>query len=124
MSMHHHTPNQAVLAASWMLFRPGCSHKMRIIMAAPAQNGTVTRTYERLRAPGMDDRCPSLMGRPRQLMTACSDWPYGKRMLSQHCFSLPLRSLGNSIALIAQCNPVKKSPGLNRGIRTSWSCNT
>jgi hypothetical protein len=46
MSMQYHTSDQAVLADSWTLFCPECSQKMRIIMAAPAQNGRETRTYE------------------------------------------------------------------------------
>jgi hypothetical protein len=46
MSMHYHMPGQAVPAASWVLFCPDCSQKMRIIMAAPAQDGRETRTYE------------------------------------------------------------------------------
>jgi hypothetical protein len=46
MSMHYHMPDQVVPAASWTLFCPECSQKMRIIMAAPAQNGRETRTYE------------------------------------------------------------------------------
>jgi hypothetical protein len=46
MSMHYHMPGQAVPAASWMLFCPDCSQKMRIVMAAPAQKGRETRTYE------------------------------------------------------------------------------
>jgi lysyl-tRNA synthetase class I len=46
MSMHYHTPNQAVPAASWMLFCPECSQKMRIVMAAPTHDGKETRTYE------------------------------------------------------------------------------
>ena len=46
MSMHYHMPDQAVLAESWMLFCPECAQKMRIIMAAPAQDGKETRTYE------------------------------------------------------------------------------
>ena len=46
MSMHYHMPGQAVPAASWMLFCPDCSQKMRITMAAPAQDGRETRTYE------------------------------------------------------------------------------
>jgi hypothetical protein len=46
MFMHYHMPGQAVPAASWMLFCPECSQKMRIVMAAPAQNGRETRTYE------------------------------------------------------------------------------
>jgi hypothetical protein len=45
MSMQHRTPDQTVLAESWTLFCPECSQKMRIIMAAPAQNGRETRTY-------------------------------------------------------------------------------
>jgi hypothetical protein len=39
-------PSPAVPAASWMLFCPECAQKMRIIMAAPAQDGRETRTYE------------------------------------------------------------------------------
>ena len=39
MSMQYHTPDQAVHADSWTLLCPECSQKMRIIMAAPAQNG-------------------------------------------------------------------------------------
>ena len=46
MSMHYHTPNQALPAASWMLFCPECAQKMRIIMAAPTQDGKETRTFE------------------------------------------------------------------------------
>jgi hypothetical protein len=46
MSMHYHMLGQAVPAASWMLFCPECSQKMRIIMAIPAQGGRETRTYE------------------------------------------------------------------------------
>jgi hypothetical protein len=46
MSMQHHKPGQAVIADSWMLFCPECSQKMRIIMAAPTQDGRETRTYE------------------------------------------------------------------------------
>jgi len=46
MSMHQYMPDQAVLAESWTLFCPECAQKMRIIMAAPAQNGRETRTYE------------------------------------------------------------------------------
>ena len=46
MSMQQHIPDQAVLADSWMLFCPECSQKMRIIMAAPTQDGRETRTYE------------------------------------------------------------------------------
>jgi len=47
MSMQHHMPGQAVLAGgSLSLFCPECSQKMRIIMAAPANAGTETRTYE------------------------------------------------------------------------------
>jgi lysyl-tRNA synthetase class I len=46
MSMHYHAANQAALADSWTLFCPECSQKMRIIMAAPTQNGRETRTYE------------------------------------------------------------------------------
>jgi lysyl-tRNA synthetase class I len=44
--MHYHMPDQAVLTESWMLFCPECAQKMRIIMAAPAQDGKETRTYE------------------------------------------------------------------------------
>jgi hypothetical protein len=39
-------PDQAVLADSWTLFCPECAQKMRIIMAAPAQDGKETRTFE------------------------------------------------------------------------------
>ena len=46
MSMHQYMPDQAVLADSWTLFCPECAQKMRIIMAAPAQDGKETRTYE------------------------------------------------------------------------------
>ena len=46
MSMHQYMPNQAVLADSWTLFCPECAQKMRIIMAAPAQDGKETRTFE------------------------------------------------------------------------------
>jgi hypothetical protein len=46
MSMHQYIPDQAALADSWTLFCPECAQKMRIIMAAPAQNGTETRTFE------------------------------------------------------------------------------
>jgi lysyl-tRNA synthetase class I len=46
MSIHQHMPHPFVLAESWMMFCPECSQKMRIIMAAPAQNGRETRTYE------------------------------------------------------------------------------
>jgi hypothetical protein len=46
MSMHQYMPDQAVLADSWTLFCPECSQKMRIIMAAPAQDGKETRTFE------------------------------------------------------------------------------
>ena len=61
MSMHYHMPGQAVPATSWMLFCPDCSQKMRIIMAAPAQDGRETRTYECAYGhPGIDDRGPSL----------------------------------------------------------------
>jgi hypothetical protein len=33
-------------ADSWTLFCPECSHKMRLIMAAPTHHGRETRTYE------------------------------------------------------------------------------
>jgi hypothetical protein len=46
MSMHYHTPGQAVPAATWMLFCPECSQKMRLIMATPGLDGRATRTYE------------------------------------------------------------------------------
>ena len=46
MSMHQYMPDQAVLANSWTLFCPECAQKMRIIMAAPAQDGKETRTFE------------------------------------------------------------------------------
>jgi hypothetical protein len=46
MSMHQYMPDQAVLADSWTLFCPECAQKMRIIMAAPAQDGKETRTFE------------------------------------------------------------------------------
>src|ERR1700730_15119773 len=46
MSMHQYIPAQAVLADSWTLFCPECAQKMRIIMAAPAQDGKETRTFE------------------------------------------------------------------------------
>jgi hypothetical protein len=46
MSIHYHTPDQTVPAASWMLFCPECSQKMRIIMSIPAHGGGETRTYE------------------------------------------------------------------------------
>jgi hypothetical protein len=46
MSMHYRMPGQVVPAATWMLFCPDCSQKMTIVMAAPAQNGRETRTYE------------------------------------------------------------------------------
>jgi DNA-directed RNA polymerase subunit RPC12/RpoP len=38
--------DQVVLTGSWTLFCTECSQKMRIIMAAPAQDGSETRTYE------------------------------------------------------------------------------
>jgi hypothetical protein len=44
--MHQYLPDQAVLADSWTLFCSECSQKMRIIMAAPAEDGKETRTYE------------------------------------------------------------------------------
>ncbi len=46
MSMHQYLPDKAVLADSWTLFCAECSQKMRIIMAAPAEDGKETRTYE------------------------------------------------------------------------------
>jgi hypothetical protein len=46
MSMHYPMSDQVVPAASPTLFCPECSQKMRIITAAPAQNGRETRTYE------------------------------------------------------------------------------
>src|ERR1700730_12815509 len=46
MSMHQYMPDQAVLADSWTLFCPECAQKMRIIMAAPSQDGKETRTFE------------------------------------------------------------------------------
>src|SRR3984893_13505669 len=46
MSMHQYMPDQAVLVDSWTLFCPECAQKMRIIMAAPAQDGKETRTFE------------------------------------------------------------------------------
>ena len=46
MSIRHRLPDQVVLADAWTLFCAECSHKMRIIMAMPAQEGRETRTYE------------------------------------------------------------------------------
>ena len=46
MSMHQYMPDQAILADSWTLFCPECAQKMRIIMAAPAQDRKETRTFE------------------------------------------------------------------------------
>jgi hypothetical protein len=46
MSMQQYMHEQAALADSWTLFCPECLQKMRIIMAAPAQDGRETRTYE------------------------------------------------------------------------------
>ncbi len=46
MSIHYHTPGRVVPAASWTLFCPECSQKMRLIMATPALDGKATRTYE------------------------------------------------------------------------------
>jgi lysyl-tRNA synthetase class I len=44
--MQYHMPDQEVRSESWMVFCPECSQKMRVIMAAPAQDGKETRTYE------------------------------------------------------------------------------
>jgi lysyl-tRNA synthetase class I len=46
MSMQQPLPDRAVLADSWTLFCPECSQKMRIIIAAPNEDGKETRTYE------------------------------------------------------------------------------
>jgi|HubBroStandDraft_6_1064221.scaffolds.fasta_scaffold1326005_2 hypothetical protein len=46
MSMHYHMPGQAVLVDLRTLFCAECSQKMRIVMAAPTQDGRETRTYE------------------------------------------------------------------------------
>ena len=118
MSMHYHMPDQANSADSWKLFCPECSQKMRIIIATPTQDEKETRTYECVYgSSGTGYRGPSLTRRPRQLMTACSDWPHGMRILPQHCLSarLPLHSLGNSIASHRALQSSKKIPRLNRG---------
>ena len=46
MSMHYHMPGQAVLVDLRTLFCAECSQKMRIVMAAPTQDGRETRSYE------------------------------------------------------------------------------
>jgi hypothetical protein len=46
MSMQHRLPHQVVRADPWTLFCAECSRKMRVMMAAPAQEGRETRTYE------------------------------------------------------------------------------
>jgi hypothetical protein len=46
MSMHYHMPDQAVPADPRMLFRPGCSQKMKIIMTVPTHDGREMCTYE------------------------------------------------------------------------------
>ena len=46
MSIRHRLPDQMVRADTGTLFCVECSHKMRIIMAMPAQEGRETRTYE------------------------------------------------------------------------------
>lgn len=46
MPAQHRLPVDGVRADPWTLFCAGCSQKMKIMMATPAQGGRETHTYE------------------------------------------------------------------------------
>ena len=46
MSMHYQVTEQAAVTDSRTLFCPECSEIMRVVMAAPSQQGREIRTYE------------------------------------------------------------------------------